>query len=148
MANISTVRKFLREHHLGVLGTVTQDGTPISTPIFHILTDDDKIRFVTKNKTTKFENLIKNNRVAISVMDFKLPLAVNLTGVAKQIEDSGEIKETFRRIGKIQMGQFMPPVIKHRKGDFVVFEITPQKIQYTDYTMPMSSKKYDINSEA
>lgn len=136
----ATVFSFLRKHESGVLATVDSQGRPCTTPIHYVVSTDKSIRFVTGKMTSKFQNLLNNPHVSLSIIDDVKPIAVNILGKTKIIEDYDKAHATYLMIGNTHNRSNPPPVTKHNRGDFVVIEISPLHIQYTDYSLDRDKK--------
>lgn len=133
-ATRATAHKFLKDHSVAILATVSEKGIPSSTPITYHLTDNHTLRFATGDSTTKIRDIKKNNSVSLSVLDPDDPVAVNIVGEASVIDDVDAVRETQRAIGKIFVAAHQTPhVFKHKRGDVVVVEIRPIRMQYTDF---------------
>ncbi len=141
----ATAYKFLRRHSRAVLATVTKDNTPSSTPVTYTLSPEKTIYFATRDQTTKYFDILNNENVALTFIDSRESIAVNLVGTAQIVNDSVLRKNAFRAIGQLDpVGGDPPPVIKHKRGDLVVIEVTPKRIQYADFTRPFSETSKHI----
>jgi uncharacterized pyridoxamine 5'-phosphate oxidase family protein len=137
MATKATANKFLRAHWLAVVATLSTNQEVSTSPVTYTITSENRLRFVTKNGTTKYNDILQNPIVSISIIDTKLPIAVNLRGEAHVVEDNASAHETMRRIGQETKERgHIPPVTMHNRGEFVVIEIIAKKIQYTDFSKP------------
>lgn len=133
-ATRATAFKFLRGNPQGVLATVSAGQLLTSTPITFVVTAARTIRFVTRDGTRKYEDILYNGSIALTVLDARNKTAVNITGKATIIDDPAEMRKTLSMIGRINDSRDLSPVIKHGRGDYVAIEIIPDRIQYTDYS--------------
>jgi len=140
-ATRATAFKFLRERSVAVLATVGSGGWPSTTPIMYVVTADRKLRFVTKDQTTKFRNLSSTDKIALSVVDGERMIAVNISGQARIISELSDMSSTLRAIGSLAKTDNPLPVIKHQLGDYVVVEIDPKHMQYADYSSTSPQQK-------
>jgi len=138
--NKATAYKFLRTHSTAVLSTINSQSSPSSSAVHYVVTPKKTIGIVSKDQTSKVRHLKNNSKVALSVIDSELPIAVNISGKANILEDTPDkewiMREGWilREIGKIKQLEGAAPVLKYNRGDFVVIEISPEKIQYTDFS--------------
>lgn len=131
----ATAHRFLRDRSIAVIATKSEHGELNSSTITYILTPQKTIQFVTGNGTSKYCDIADNGKIALTVVDQKKSIAVNITGDACAIDDREKIHKAYREIGNISTeSDCIPNVFKHQHGQPVVIEIKIDKIQYTDYS--------------
>lgn len=133
-ATKATAFKFLRNNHTAVVATVDMQMNVSTTPVTFIVTNDRKLRFVTGDKSTKYKDILVNNKIALSVVDSKDTTSVNIAGAATVVYDNDEIKKTLKAVDSLRMDDEIPPVIKLNHGDYVVVELDPSRMQYTSFS--------------
>jgi len=144
-ATRATANKFLKNHTIAVLATLSESGVVSTTPITYAMTPQGKLRFATRDETTKYLDISHNDKIALSVVDKSKPISVNMTGVAKVIEDLTEIRDTLRTVSAIfREDDDIPHILKFQRGDFVVIEIEPTRLQYTDFTKDQGESAHHI----
>lgn len=133
------ISRFIKEHNTAVMATVDENEQPSTSTIYYAVSKHDEIWFLTKSGTTKFQNLEKNNKVALTILDTKDPIAVNLMGHVTLIEDSGKQDEIVQSITKLANEHLhdYAPIIKLHKGAFRAMVITPTHAKLTDFSKPM-----------
>jgi general stress protein 26 len=138
-----SINDFIKKHATAVIATIDEDGQPSTSTIFYVINKKDEIHFVTKSQTTKSNNLNKDSRSAITVVDESKPMAVNMQGLATQVTDVAERDEVMQRILKISHDKLkdFAPIIKLHRGSFMVFKFTPKEASMTDFSKPMGSVK-------
>lgn len=134
----ATAWRLLKDNHIAVLATQSDSG-PSCSPVFYKLTEGKTLCFVTGDGTSKHKEIVANRRVALSVVDPKNPIAVNLRGQARVVTDSETEVQIFKLIGQIN-SEHAHPSTKHNRGKFVAIEIIPERIQYTDYSSSRDSR--------
>jgi nitroimidazol reductase NimA-like FMN-containing flavoprotein (pyridoxamine 5'-phosphate oxidase superfamily) len=130
------VHAFLRQHHLGILSTVSTEGRPWGSAIYFIADDDFTFYFVTRAKTFKFQNLEANPHVALTVADEQNQTTVQLSGTVAPLPYEDYADVIFRKMAKLRPAgdhDWMPPVDKLRAGNYMPLVLTPTKLQYANY---------------
>jgi general stress protein 26 len=137
------VNDFIKKHTRAVLATVDKDGQPYTSTIYYALADKSEIYFVTKEQTTKAKNLLTNERAALTISDNEKPLAVNITGTARKIEDYKKRDEVMQHVFQVSYDKQsdFAPIVKLHKGAFSVFQFHPLQAKMTDFTKPMGQVK-------
>jgi len=116
------------------LATRSSEGFISTSPIQYVLTGNHRLRFITKDETTKYKNILENGSVALSIVSVDQVVAVNITGRVKVVTNQLDANKTMKQIGLFSLGKDIPPVIKMSRGSYVVIEITPEHIQYTNFS--------------
>lgn len=125
---------------MAVIATVDEQGQPNSSVIYYSVDSHNSISFITKAETAKYNNLRKNNKAAMTIVDRDSPQAANIEGTVSFVEDSSEfhqVLESITKIGHKMIGDFAP-IIKLHKGRFVAMKFTPTKGKYTDFRQPVT----------
>jgi len=127
---------FINSHYLAVIATSTPKYAVTSSAIYYVPIKNGKLRFVTKNHTAKYKNIIASPQVSLTIVDHQKPKSVNMSGAAAEITDPEQVKDTVRQILHLAQDKLgdMAPIAKLTEGDFVVFEVTPTDIMISDYT--------------
>ncbi len=133
-ATRATAYKFLRNHKTAVVATLSSRGEVSTTPVTYTLTKNKSIRFVTKDKTTKYKDIVDGSSVALSVVDTDNLTSVNITGKAMLTYDTEEIVQTLKKIDGSRKDDEVPPIIKLSKGELVVVDITLTRLQFTCFS--------------
>jgi general stress protein 26 len=131
------VHSFLRQHHMGILSTVSTEGKPWGSAIYFVADEQFTFYFVTRAETYKFQNLEANPYVALTIADPDSQTTVQLAGKISPLPYEDYLDVVFRRMTKIRPAhdhQWMPPIDKLRAGNYMPLVITPEKLQYADYS--------------
>ncbi len=132
--NQEKVFSFLSGHKTGVLATVDSNYSPHAAVLYYSVDDSLGIRFVTKRRTKKSENLENNPRAAIVVYDEALQTTVQITGTVDEVDDEGQSNEAFRVSLKssLQTAQSaIPPISRLDAGEHVTYRLIPAEIKMT-----------------
>ncbi len=130
---------FLYGQQLGVLSTITTDDKPHGTVIYYSIDTDFCIHILTKKGTRKYDNLLHNNQVMLTVSEPRSQVTAQVTGVATELSDREQINQVAHAIfSKIKHGQTndLPPIIKLQAGAFTTFRIKPTQIRIATYVRP------------
>lgn len=140
------VYHFLRMHHMGVLSTVGEDGSPWGAAIYFVADEDFTFYFVTRAETYKYQNLAARPAVALTVADEPSQTTVQLSGIVSPLPYEDYLDVVFRKMSQIRPHddeEWMPPVDKLRKGNFMPLVLKPTKMQFADYKNKPSSEHSD-----
>lgn len=138
--------EFLKHRHMGILSTVSADGKPWGSAINYIVDDDFTFYFVTRAETYKYQNLEANPYVALTIADEASQTTVQLSGEVSPLPHEDYLEVVFKRMPQIRPAgdmQWMPPVEKLHKGNYMPLVLKPAKLQYADYKQYRS----DIHGE-
>lgn len=139
--------QFLTENPVGVLSTLTPDGMPHGVVIYFVASKDFVVSFLTKTGTRKYDNLIHNGRVQLTVFEPSTQAVVQLSGYAKEVADSVSINAIAGSILGVtqRAGQPGPsPLTKLEEGHFTAFNIKPYQVRMAVYARPDSGSYGDI----
>lgn len=127
---------FMSSHDLGVLSSVSDEGTPHGAAVYYHGDKQGYIYVVTKEKTRKAQNISSNGHAALTVYDTDSQQTLQISGIA-HVETNPEITNTiYKQILKPRVSGphvNLPPILSLPAGNFVVICITPDEYQFTDY---------------
>jgi general stress protein 26 len=127
---------FMKKHPLGVLSTVSTDGTPWGAAIYYIVDEDFNIYFVTRSKTFKYSNLEKNPKAALTVTDGESQITIQLTGEVSAMPVQKYMDVFFEKFAALRPRddyQWAPPIDKIHEGNYMPLQLTPSKLQFADF---------------
>lgn len=141
---MNDAKEFLQEQNVAVLSTVDKEGQPHGATIFYYLSDDDDFSFYffTKDLTKKFDNLDKNNRVALTVFTEKDPVIVQVQGTVWVVKDEQEAMIATSKLVDISSNSskwFDPPISKMKAGQMHVLKVETTSLRYADFRQISSS---------
>jgi hypothetical protein len=111
------VHTFLRQHPMGILSTVADDGTPWGSAIYYVCDEHFKFYFVTRVETFKYDNIDKD------YMDI-------VFGKLAHIRPKDD-------------ATWAPPLEKLHDGNYMPLVLSPTKMQFADY----KDLKSDIHAD-
>lgn len=140
------VHNFLKHHNMGVLSTVSASGEPWGSAVTFAHDEDLNFFFMTRSNTLKYKNIEANPTVALTVADEKDQVTVQAVGTITRVAAKDYMDVIFKKLASAKpRGDYhwVPPVIKVHKGDYMILQFTPKRLQYADF----KQKKSDIHSD-
>lgn len=131
--------KFLKDHDLAALSTVTADNKPDAATIHYVVKDNFDIFFLTKPQTGKYQNILKNNEVVLTITNAQKLETVKIKGKAFTLEeDPRAIIEVITSLSHSQnfAGDLdkLLPIIKRDGGRIFAIKIEPYEIRLSRYS--------------
>lgn len=130
------VHDFLHHHPVGVLSTVSPDGTPWGAAVYYIVDEDFNFFFVTRTKTIKYQNLDKNPFAAFTIADGPTQTTVQVSGKISKVPIQDYVDIYFDKFAKIRPEgnpDWTPPLSRLHMGNYMPFRLTPTRLHYADY---------------
>lgn len=130
------VHKFLKQHPLGVISTVSEDSKPWGSPIYFVTDADLNFFFVTKQDTHKYKNIDRSPWVSLTVADNESQTTVQVLGKISHVPIEQAMDIALNKLEKIKPHgdyNWVPPILKVHKGDYRVLQITPTRLHYADF---------------
>lgn len=131
--------RFLIEHPVGVLSTVTPDGDPHGVVVYFVASKDFTISFVTKTGTRKYDNLSHNRSAYLTVFEPSTQAVVQVSGHAVEVTDSRTINATAGSVLSVTQHSGQPgpsPLSKLEAGQYTAFDIKPYQVRMAVYARP------------
>lgn len=130
---------FLREHPVGVISSVTPNGNPHGAVIYFAVDERLTVRFLTKTGTRKYDNLVHNGHVMLTVFDAHTQTTAQIAGVA--LERTGQVATNQVATALFgastrTSGSGLPPIVKLQAGAFTTFLIEPMQVRMAVYSRP------------
>lgn len=141
------IYRFLKEHDLGVVSTVTPDGNPHGSVVYYTIRPGFLVQFLTKTGTRKHENLMYNDRIMLTVYEPHTQTTAQVTGIAVERGGLNDINEVAGNIftGLSQKkGPGVPPIMKLQAGAFTSFQIEPVQIRMATYTTTLPGRHDEL----
>jgi len=130
------VHTFLKQHPMGVLSTVSADGSPWGAAIYYVVDADLNFYFATRAETRKFQNLDATPQVALTVADEETQTTVQLVGTISKVPIKEYMDVVFDKLAAIKPKEdhnWRPPLTKVHEGNYIPLRITPSKLNFADY---------------
>jgi uncharacterized pyridoxamine 5'-phosphate oxidase family protein len=128
---------FLKQHHLGTLSTIGEHGDPWGAAIYFVVDDDFRCYFFTRINTSKYRNLQKHPRAALTVADDDTQTTVQATGEVTTPDGMSQAyTDAYRLLVEIHPPHelaWKPPVSKTHDSKIVLLCFTPSSLVLTDF---------------
>lgn len=121
---------------MGVLSTVDSDGTPWGSAIYYVADEDLNFYFVTRAETFKYQNLDKTPLAALTVADNESQTTVQVSGKVTRVAAKDYMDIVFDELANIKPkddNNWVPPLSKIHKGDYIPLCLSPTRLQFADY---------------
>lgn len=130
---------FLFNTSVGVLSSTDPDGNPHGAVIYYSINRNFEVAFLTKSNTKKYDNIVRNKHVMLTVFDPLTQTTVQVTGIAKEIKDGSAVKGTAVRVLGTSLKSSnagLMPISKLEAGSFTAFRINPVQVRMAVYARP------------
>ena len=126
---------YIGRNPAAVLSTVGEEG-PHGAVIYVMAASHGTLCFVTKNETRKYENIVKNPTVGLTIFNEKEMSTLQASGRAFIADNTSGLKDLV--MSKMEdvhatMSDWLPPVTKLANGEFVVIGIELNRVRLSDY---------------
>ncbi|TAH33844.1 pyridoxamine 5'-phosphate oxidase family protein [Candidatus Saccharibacteria bacterium] len=138
---------FLQEQHIGVLSTVTPDGNPHGAVVYYTIDDTFDIHILTKTGTRKYDNMVHNSHVTLTVCRSETQTTAQVTGIAAERSGRNDINQVASDIAtktRHNADDGLPPIMKLQAGTFTTFRIKPVQIRMAIYARPVPGNYDEI----
>ncbi len=128
------IRNFLKDHQIGVISTVTENGNPEAAVIGFAETDNLELIFETFSTYRKYKNIKSNNKIAF-VIGWDENITVQYEGEAHELKV--EEKEKYKEIYFTKR-----PIAKkwENKLEIRYFKVIPRWIRYSN----LNAKPWEV----
>lgn len=133
------IYNFLKENPIGVLSTVNRSGHPHGSVIYFNIDEHFIVTFLTKSKTKKYQNIVTNPEIIITVFESNTQTTAEINGKAKLVKDSFEINAIAGSILGASLktsDSGLPPISKLEAGNYVAFKVHPEQIKMAVFARP------------
>lgn len=131
------VHEFLKKRHMAVLSTVSKDNQPWGSAIYFVADEEFNFFFVTRADTFKYQNLEAKPYAALTVADEATQTTVQASGKISKVPADEMLDIALNKLEKARPKgdiNWVPPIYKVHKGDYMVLRLTPDKLQYANYS--------------
>lgn len=139
------IHSFLQHHPMGVLSTVSADGTPWGSAIYYIADKNFNFFFVTRVETFKYDNMDANPIASLTVADDTAQTTVQVFGTISHVPPQDYMEIVFEKLASVKPKDdhmWTPPLNKIHAGNYMPLRLTPTKLQYADF----KKRKSDIHA--
>ena len=127
------VLAFLHKEKLAVLSTHASDGTIDASAIFYVIDENFDFYFTTKEETRKFQNLMANPNVSLTITDVEGLKTVQVKGAASVVTDEKEVADRITGLinkHKVEGVPWAQPIAKLEAGQYAIIRVTPSWLRY------------------
>lgn len=131
--------EFLQMISVGVLSTVTPDNDPHGVVVYFGIDQKLTASILTQKDTRKYDNILHNNHVMLTVFEAKSQTTVQITGTAHEVTDTQHVNTIAQANLEASMKTSeagVPPILKLLAGDYVSFSIKPVSITMAVFARP------------
>lgn len=126
MEALGSIRTYIDQNPIATLGTINSDGTPHGAVIY-VCADTHRpvIYFITKQATTKYENIIKHSQTSLTIVNPSENSTLQAAGRAFEVQDAPTIDMAMKKIyhERASAQEWLPPIAKLRAGAYVIIGI-------------------------
>ena len=132
------INSFLSSQRLGVIATLSfQDKSPEVAMVYYAIDENFNIFILTSKKSRKFQNIIKNKKVAFLVGQEVDPVVIQMEGVASIVVDPDikiKIEQKLTRLGNLNPDSlsFPPSFYLSQKNEII--QIIVNKLKYSNFS--------------
>jgi general stress protein 26 len=135
--NDESIIGFIKTHSVAAIATIKSDGTPKVDTIYYTTDEspEPEILFITKTDTGIYIDIRNNPAVALVITDEAKLTTLQLEGNAIELTDDAHIDRTIKKMNdkSAHPSYWPPPIVKMKRGDFVVLKISPKDVRLNDY---------------
>ena len=127
---------FLMAHDVATLATLAPNGMLHAAVVYYVTDKNSTVYIVTKNKTSKAQNIATHPQVALVVYDASSMQTIQIEGIASVESDPKICKRIYDSILRPRFqGSHaeMPPIMYLPAGGYEVIVIKPVKYKLSDY---------------
>lgn len=137
------IQDFLERNKIAILSTVNERGLPDAAPIFYVNDKHFHLFFATPVHTKKYNNLLHQNQVVLTITD-------ELKTETLQIRGKAQMKRSYLPEMLKQLAQKLDsedeflttlPILKHKGQEKVVIEVKPMMLRMRRYNQEKMEEK-------
>lgn len=126
----------VENQNTAVLSTVDKDGNAHGS-VVHYIFRDGVFFIVTKSQTLKAQNISVHKQVSLTVQNPNGLKTAQVSAMAERETNTKVVNDIYSIISAARQyaeGNHFPPIVSMKKGDTVVFRITPIGLQFQDFS--------------
>lgn len=136
---------FLNTTPVGVLSSLTASGQAHGSVIYFEINKQLEVSFLTRSETRKFDNLLHNNQVMLTVFDPVGKTTATITGTAVPVNSDYEINVIAANMLNASWRSKNTgalPITKLDAGSYAAFRICPDQIRMAVYGRSAAGGNY------
>jgi len=133
---LSDFLSLVNSQNSAVLSSVDKDGNAHGA-VVHYIFENGIFYILTKAQTYKAKNIRNHPQVSLTISATNSLKTAQISCNAEQEYDVDTKDSVYSKISESKQyaeGNHLPPLMSLKKGDVVVFRITPTNIQYQDFS--------------
>lgn len=131
------VYKFINNHAIAILSTVSPDNTPSAAAIYVIPDKELNLYFLTESDTEKSRNIENSsNKAAITIIDPANLVEIQAKGTVSETEDPQYFIKLAKENAEEVAGFHWPPPLSKlaTEGFHIVYKFTPTWLRVADFS--------------
>ncbi len=136
-------KSFLQKHSVGVLASLSPDGTPRARTVYYATDDSFSVYFCTLTSTRKIEDIAKDAHGAFVVSDENAPQTIQIEGTISNLTETATINDVIHRLSEkfMERGAQFAPLTHLDSGKIAFYKLTPTWVRFGDFTDGFGSDK-------
>jgi general stress protein 26 len=129
-------RSFLEAHSLGVIATLSPEGTPRARTVYYVSDDSLAVYFLTLTGTRKVEDIAHDTHAAFVVSAEQGPQTIQLEGTVVNLTDTATVDAIVKKLSqKIEeRGSHFAPLTHLDTGKIMLYKLAPSWVRWGDFT--------------
>jgi general stress protein 26 len=132
---------FLQEHSIGVLATVSPEGTPRARTVYYAANEAFDLYFLTIAGTRKVEDINLNNHAAFVVSDETTPATLQIEGVLSEQPDASVSDPMVQKLMDtlFAKGDTFAPLTHLDPSKILCYKLTPTWMRWGNFSGGMGT---------
>jgi len=134
-ADQDKIAAYIQANPVIVVGTVDADETPHGAAVYGCLMAPDTLYFLTKTETKKFQNILDNPTMSLTIVNPAENSTLQATGTATAETDPQTMETVMGKLRKIQTqgADWLPPIAKLRAGPYQLVRVHLNHVRLANY---------------
>ncbi|HSX28239.1 MAG TPA: pyridoxamine 5'-phosphate oxidase family protein [Candidatus Saccharimonadales bacterium] len=134
-ANDKDIVSYIQANSVIIIGTIDPHGALHGAAVYAYAPRADKLYFITKNDTKKFQNILHNPEVSVTIVNSDENSTLQSQGHAEVVSDPGVIGEVMHKMTKIYAHSvdWLPPIAKIHAGPYQVVKVTLRNTRLANF---------------
>jgi len=127
---------FLTSHAVGVLATLSPEGTPRARTVYYSADDSFGVYFCTLTGTRKIEDIAQDVHGAFVVSSEDTPQTIQLEGTIADLTETATINDVIQKLSDkiMERGTHFAPLTHLDAGTIAFYKLTPTWVRWGDFT--------------
>lgn len=127
--------EYISANPIAVVSTTNDKSVPHAAAVYVCVDEDCHVYFTTKKDTRKFDNLVANPSVALTIVRPADNSTLQAEGKASIVKDNEVISNVFKKLAKIYAHgpDWQPPIAKLKEGPYEIIGIELKKARLANF---------------